>query len=363
MKIHRAVRVLMCLAVLCPATGVAAAQSRAPKYDVDPFWPKPLPNRWVVGEVGGVCIDAQDHVFILNRQDTLKDEDLDAGIKAPAVIEFDPEGKVVNSWGELKMFGDLLHGCAIDNDNNIWIVGARSGIAQKYSHDGSRLLLQLGKTGVVDSDDGTTKGKPLNSSAAVFFQPAGIVVDRKNGDILIADGESANGNHRIAIMDRTGKFLRQFQLNRTAAEKDIAQVPHCLGVTNDGLVYVCDRRAHRIQVFDKMGNFKKNIDAPWKQYTPFDGKRRTGGWGSASSLDFSRDASQRYIFTTNEDNEMIDIFDRDTGSVSASFGRGAGHFPGQFIHAHGVAVDSKGNVYIAEVNEGKRIQKFKIVGQ
>lgn len=362
MSTHRAIRVLVIVVLVCASTVNAAAQG-APKYDLDLTWPKPLPERWVVGEVGGVCIDAQDHVFILNRQDTLKDEDLDAGRKAPAVIEFDPAGNVVNSWGELKMFGDLLHGCAIDNDGGIWIVGARSGIAQKFSRDGSRLLLQIGKTGAVDSSDGTTKGKPLNSNAAQFFQPAGIVVDRKNGDIYVADGESANGNHRIAVMDRTGKFLRQFQLNRSESEKDIAQVPHCLGITNDGLVYVCDRRAHRLQVFDRMGNFKKNIDVPWKQYTPFDGKRRTGGWGSASSLDFSRDANQRLIFVTNEDNAQIDVLDRDTGKILTSFGRGAGHFPGQFIHAHGIAIDSKGNAYVAEVNEGKRIQKFKIAGQ
>ena len=108
------------------------AQGDMPEYEVDPFWPKPLPNRWVIRQVGGVCVDAQDHVFILNRQD-LVDEELDAGIQAPPVIEFDPEGTVVNSWGDPEVFGALLHDCHVDGDNNIWIIGARSGIAQKLA--------------------------------------------------------------------------------------------------------------------------------------------------------------------------------------------------------------------------------------
>lgn len=183
----------------------------------------------------------------------------------------------------------------------------------------------------------------MNSNLPQFFQPAGIDVDPQNGDVYVSDGEAASGNHRVAVLDRDGKFLRQWQLHRTEAEKDIAQVLHCLGLSNDGLIYVCDRRAHRIQVFDKMGNFKKNIDVPWKQHTPYDGKRRTGGWGSAAALDFSRDPGQRFLFAVNEDNEQIEILDRQSGKVLSSFGHGAGHFPGQFTHAHGIAVDSRGN--------------------
>jgi hypothetical protein len=148
---------------------------------------------------------------------------------------------------------------------------------------------------------------------------------------------------------------------RTESDKDVAQVLHCIGMTNDGLIYVCDRRAYRIQVFDKMGNFKKNIDVAWKQYTPYDGKRKTGEWGSASTLAFSRDPSQKFIYVTNEDNAQIEILDRDTGRTLTTFGRGAGHFLGQFTHAHGITIDSKGNAYIGETDEGKRVQKFKII--
>src|SRR6202166_793978 len=138
------------------------AQGNAPKFEVDPNWPKPLPNLWVTGGIGGVCIDSRDHVFILNRRD-LTDNDLDAGRQAPVVMEFDPDGNVVNSFGDPDVTPNTPHGCAVDAQGNVWVTGTGDGIVQKYSHDGSKLLLQIGKRGVVDSSDGTAKGKALNS--------------------------------------------------------------------------------------------------------------------------------------------------------------------------------------------------------
>ena len=242
------------------------AQGNAPKFEVDPSWPKPLPNLWVTGGIGGLCIDSRDHVFILNRRD-LTDNDLDAGHQAPVVIEFDPEGNVVNSFGDPDTTPNNPHGCAVDAENNVWVTGTSDGIVQKYTHDGSKLLLQIGKRGVVDSSDGTAKGKALNSSHAGFFKPAGIAIDPKNGDVYVADGETPGGNHRIAVFDRTGQFLRQWDLHRTETETGDAFVPvlHCVAMDNNGLVYVCDRRGHRIQVFDKMGNFQKNIPVEFEQ--------------------------------------------------------------------------------------------------
>src|SRR5690242_10258405 len=142
------------------------AQSGAPRYEVDRSWPKPLPERWVLGGLGGLCVDRQDHVLILNRQDVL-DADLNAGQLAPPLIELDAAGNVVRSWGDANLLDPRLHSCFFDKDNNVWIGSAPSGMVQKYSHDG-KLLLQIGKKGVFDSSDGTAKGKPLNSNAAVF---------------------------------------------------------------------------------------------------------------------------------------------------------------------------------------------------
>ena len=325
---------------------VSSAQTRAPRYEAVLTWPKPLPNQWVLGGLGGVCVDAQGHVFILNRQDVLENE-LNTGRLAPPIIEFDPEGNVVNSWGDPKLLDPRLHSCHVDKDNNIWIASAPSGMVQKYTHDGRRLLLQIGKKGAVDSSDGTVKGRPLNSSAAVFFMPSSIYVDQQNGDVYVSDGEGAGGNRRILVTDSNGKFLRQWQ-------PDGMETVHCMTIGRDGLVYVCNRNGSRIQVYDKTGGFKRAIEVPWKPVTPpEDGTVRPFG-GSTVAIDFSPD--QSLIFVINQNNAQIEIIDRASGAMLGSFGR-SGTFPGQFNQPHGIAVDAKGNVYIAE-NRGRRIHKF-----
>ncbi|PWU04328.1 MAG: hypothetical protein C5B51_16975, partial [Terriglobia bacterium] len=209
MKLFR-FAIFACLAVVILPGVVLRAQSGAPRYEVDRSWPKPLPDRWVLGGLGGLCVDAQDHVLILNRQDVLEG-DLNAGRLAPPLIELDSEGNVVHSWGDLNVLDPRLHSCHFDKDNNVWIASSPSGMVQKYSHDGSKLLLQIGKKGVFDSSDGTAKGQPLNSNAARFFMPSSLFADPQNGDLYVADGEGRGGNRRVAVLDRTGNFLRQWQ--------------------------------------------------------------------------------------------------------------------------------------------------------
>ena len=335
-------------AILC--TVGFQAQTTAPRYEVDPSWPKPLPDRWVLGGLGGVCVDTQDHVFILNRQDVI-DGDLNGGKLAPPIIEFDPAGNVVNSWGDPKLLDPRLHSCHVDKENNIWIGSAPSGMIQKYSHDGGKVLLQIGKKGVVDSSDGTVKGKPLNSNAATFFMPSSIFVDPQNGDVYVSDGEGRDGNQRILVTDRTGKFLRQWK-------PEGMETVHCMSIASDGMVYVCNREGSRIQLYDKMGNFKKNIEVPWKPVTPPKDGNLTQSGGSAVALDFSHDANQQFIFVINQNNAQVEIIDRQSGKIVSSFGR-PGSFPGEFNQPHGIAVDSKNNVYIAE-NRGRRVDKFKM---
>lgn len=366
--------------ILCPAP--LQAQRAVPTYEVDPFWTK-IPDKWVIGPLGGICIDAEDHVFVLHRQEglsELKGRDRGDGIAAPPVMEFDPQGNLVDSWGDSKVLGDYLHDCNFDKEGNIWIVGARSGFAQKWSRDGKRLLLQIGKSGVVDSSDGTRSGKPLNSNTAQFFGPAGIAIDSQNGDVYIADGHG-DGNSRIAVLDKNGKFLRQWRLYHTEAEKHIEHLLHCLRLSNDGMLYVCDRRANRMQVFDKMGNFKKNIDIPWKPYSaqnedvrkycmtvwrtfpPCTLIQKIGQGTSAVSVEFSRDPNQTMMYVINQNHREVDVFDRQTGKLLWTIGNGKGlFFPGQIFDGIHAAVDSKGNVYVAE-DEGRRLQRFKIVGQ
>jgi len=181
----------------------------APRYEADVNWPKPLPERWVLGGLGGICVDAKDHVLILNRQDVIEG-DLNGGTLAPPMIEFDPAGNVVHSWGDSNLIDPRLHSCHFEKNGDVWIASAPSGMVQKYTHDGSKLLLQIGVKGKLDSTDGTAKGKPLNSPAAVFFMPSSIFVDRANGDVYVSDGEGSGTNRRVVVLDRTGKFLRHW---------------------------------------------------------------------------------------------------------------------------------------------------------
>jgi DNA-binding beta-propeller fold protein YncE len=214
------------------------------------------------------------------------------------------------------------------------------------------MLLQIGPKGKIDSSDGTEKGKPLNSDAAIFNMPSSIFVDRTNGDIYVSDGEGAGSNRRIAVMDKTGKFLRQWK------QEDM-QTVHCLTMAKNGDVYVCNRLGSDIRIFDKMGNLKGHIPVPWEPVTPpKDGKKKETG-GSAVAIDFSPDPQQKLIFVINQNNADVEIIERATGKKVGSFGR-PGSFVGEMQQPHGIAVDSKGNVYIDE-NRGRRVYRFKPV--
>ncbi len=344
----RKLTVALASLALALSAHTAGAQT---KFEPDLSWPKPLPDNWVLGGLGGLCVDAQDHVLILNRQDILPGE-LNAGKLAPPMIEFDAAGNVVNSWGDPKLIDSRLHSCHFDKDGNVWIASAPSGMIQKYTHDGKRLLLQIGTKGLLDSSDGTAKGKPLNSAAAKFFMPSSLYVDRTNGDVYVSDGEGAGSNRRVAVLDKDGKFLRQWKI-------EDMQTVHCLNMARDGTVYVCNRLGSELRLYDKMGNLKRTIALPWTPVTPpKEGKVKESG-GAVVAIDFSPDAQQRYVYIINQNNSTVDIVERESGKKIASFGR-AGSFPGQFQQAHGIAVDSKGNIYIDE-NRGRRVHKFKPV--
>ena len=351
--------IVLSLAVGVLGTAPAEAQE-APRYELDPLWPKlPFGDGWLTGGLGGMCAGGGDRIFILNRQNVVP-EDLDGARHAPPIIELDAEGNVVRAWGDPAQIGDRLHDCHVGADGSVWLVAAGTGVVQKYSSDGSELLLQIGETGKYDSSDGTRQGEPLNSDRAQFFLPASLDVDEATGDVYVADGETPAGNFRIAVLDSEGTFLRQWPLHRAESE-DVMPLPHCLRVSNDGLVYVCDRRADRIQVYDRMGKFVRNIGVPFDPVTPRDASR-TGTRGTAVVLAFSPDPEQRLLFVLNQNSVMVDVVDRQSGEVLTSFGGGPGRYRGQFTLPHGIGVDSAGNVYVAE-QEGRRIQKFVPVAQ
>lgn len=328
-----------------------------PKFEVDPSWPKPLPNRWVNGEVSGTCVDSQDHVFIVNRGNLSAKEKMIA-TPAPPVIEFDQDGKVVNSWGDPKAIGARFHGCFVDYQGNIWIGGTDDGVVQKYSHDGGKLLLQIGTKGTFDTSDGTSTGAPMNSSHILLNKPSDFAVDPANGDVYISDGY---GNRRIVVFDREGHFLRQWGQQGTRAQTDAGvggvflKVVHCVVIGNDGLVYVCDRNGGRIEVFDKMGNFQRNILVGSKAAP----QSEANDAGSATWLAFSPDRAQKFMYVATGDEEVW-IIDHASGETLATFGQ-PGHQVGEFDHVHSVSVTSKGDIVTGETTTGRRVQMFRLV--
>ena len=346
-----------CLLLLISVVSLAAQTSALPQFEVDTNWPRlPLGENWLTGGLGGMCIDDRDHVFVLNRQNVVP-EDLDGARLAPPVIEFDLNGNVVRGWGDPKLLGDRLHDCHVDREHNVWIVAAGTGYVQKYSIEGE-LLLQIGKSGLYDSSDGSRTGRPLNSDGAQFFLPAAIDVDPATGEIYVADGELPGGNERIAVLDREGRFLRQWRLRRTDAQQDIPALPHCLRLAGD-LVYVCDRRTDSIQVFDRMGGFVRSIDVAFEPMTSPAG-RPSGTRGTAVVVAFSPEPEHSLMFVVDQNSGKVVVLDRRAGKPLSSFGGGPGRYPGQFTLPHGIGVDSSGNVYVAE-QEGRRIQRFQIV--
>jgi len=345
------------LAVALGAFFPVHAQTNTLRYEADPTWPKPLPGTWVTGRAGGICVDAKDHVFEVNRGD-LQDKEKLTAQPAPPVLEYDPDGKLVNSFGDFKTVPDSIHGCFVDKDNNVYVGGNDDALVQKFTHDGSKMLLQIGMKGSFDTDNGTAKGKALNASQTLLNRPAGIAVDPGNGDIYIADGY---GNHRVVVFDKNGKYLRQWGRAATKEESAagaggaFAGIVHCIVMDNAGLLYVCDRQGNRLQVFDKMGNFKKSIWVKTTEETP-------DSWGTAWWAAFSRDRAQKYLYVADGRNEQVHILDHETGNELTKFGR-PGHQIGEFTHCHTMDVDSKGNVYVAETDIGRRVQRFKLVSR
>ena len=327
-------------------------------FKVDPYWPKHLPNDWVTGNVGGACVDANDHVITVNRtadEGNRSDKEMEVGRAAPPIIEFDAEGNVVNSWGDVKIVPFGIHDCYVDFEGNIWIGGNRDAIAQKYTHDG-KLLIQIGEKGVFDTDDGTIKGKPNNSSKTRLNRPSSFAVDAANGDVYITDGY---GNKRVVVFDKNGKYLRQFGRQATEEETKngtggvFTEVVHHVAISKEGLLYVCDREGRRIQVFDKMGNFKQNLTIPRRRV-------ELPGNGEPYWTVFSRDPDQKYLIVAGGEDEALWIIERKTGKVLEGFGN-MGHLAGEFTFLHSLSTNSKGDLFIGETNGGRRSQKLKLV--
>ena len=349
-----------------PTEQMAEDGVQAPMFEVDPLWPKPLPNHWVLGSTIGVDVDSQDHIWIIHRGNGNPSTELGAAadpptgeccLPAPNILEFDQEGNLVSSWGGP---GDGFdwpqsnHGITVDHMDNVWIGGNGASDAHilKFARDGT-FLMQFGTPGANTGSHDTQN----------FGRVAKIAFDVGANEAYIADGY---GNKRVAVIDMSsGEFKRywgaygnepddanlgRYNPNDPPAQQFRTPV-HCAEPSNDGFVYVCDRPNDRLQVFRKDGTFVSElIVAPL-----------TLGDGSTWDIDFSKDPEQKYMYLADGKNMKVYIIDRASMTILTSFGDG-GRQPGQFFAVHSIATDSHGNIYTTETYEGKRVQKFVYMG-
>ena len=338
-----------------------SADTEAPMFEVDPLWPKPLPNHWILGSTIGVGVDSRDYVYIVHRGNGNERTELGAQqdpptgeccVAAPPVLVFDPEGNLTDSWGgpgEGYDWPSSNHGITIDHMDNVWIGGNGSDShILKFTRDG-QFLAQYGEVGQEIDSNSTTH----------FGRVAKISFDAEANEAYLADGY---GNKRVAVIDAsTGEFKRYWgaygntpdDTNMGPYDPDAPLIQqfrtpvHCAEPTLDGLVYVCDRPNDRVQVFKTDGTFVNEV-----RIAP-----RTLGDGSTWDIAFSRDPEQKFMYLADGKNMKVYIMDRASLEILTSFGDG-GRQPGLFFAVHSIATDSKGNIFTTETYEGKRLQKF-----
>jgi DNA-binding beta-propeller fold protein YncE len=352
-------------AILQRRVAAAAVTAAAPRFEVDPMWPKPMPNHWVLGWVTGVTVDARDHVWIVHQSNKLvageqfgdKNVPGSCCFAAPPVLEFDQAGNLVGHWGGPGPGYDWLdspHGINVDYKDNVWIAGNGKGASQilKFTRAG-KFLLQIGRPNQKQDSNDTQN---LNMATDVVVDPAA-------NEAYVSDGY---GNRRVIVYDAdSGKYKRHWgAYGHKPDDTDLgpydpdAPVPqqfrpvvHCVEISNDGLVYVCDRANDRLQVFQKDGTFVKEAFFA----------KRTKGFGTVFDVTFSKDPKQTYLYNADGSNNRINVVLRETLETLTSFGDG-GRQPGQFFAVHNIAADSNGNIYTVETQHGQRLQKFTYKG-
>jgi DNA-binding beta-propeller fold protein YncE len=354
---------LVALVSLTPAVAQTANPPSVPKFEPQPFWPKPLPGNWILGQVSGIAVDRNDHIWIVHRPSTLLDDEKGAMknppetkccTSAPPVLEFDTEGNLLRYWGgpgEGYDWPKSEHGIHVDSQGNVWLAGNDNADHQILTFTGDgKFLRQIGKANVTGDSNSTDK----------LGRPAHIALDEPANELYVADGYR---NRRVIVFAaKSGGFKRLWGAygKKPSDEQMPAYKPdappsaqfsnpvHCVRLANDGLVYVCDRANDRIQVFQKDGTFVKGFRI----------EPETLQNGSVWDLVLSEDAAQKYIFIADGANGQIITINRDDGKVLTQWGR-HGRQPGQFKWVHNIAIDSKGNIYTAEVGFGRRVQKFR----
>ena len=347
-------------------TIAASNDVMAPAFLVDPLWPKPLPNHWITGNTSGVDVDDRDHIFTVHRNtENMFGGRTEIGLAlgvaecctpAPPILEYDIEGNLINAWGgpvegAPYQWPESNHGIEVAANGDVWI-GGNGG---PDSH-----VLVFTRDGEYIRTVGVPGEEFDSNSTTAFGRVAEIAIDEDAGEAYFADGYV---NKRVAVVDvATGAFKRYWgaygstDIDDDADDTytpgqpgpDVFRGPvHCAEPSNDGLIYVCDRGADRVQIFRPDGTFvSEHI------YNP-----ATLAQGSTWDIAFSPDENQEFIYLADGQNFKISIIDRASMEVLYTFGDG-GRQPGLFYAPHSIATDSEGNIYTTETYEGKRVQKF-----
>lgn len=374
------------------AMGVAPglhAQSKpgndVPVYKVDPFWPKPLPNKWIMQQVVETEIDKDDHVWMINRPDPKADEmgattnppRAECCALGPEIMEFDTEGNILKTISGAKIPGwpQRLQSLNVDHAGNLWVSGTGSGDSIiKINQDG-QLLWDFGHRSAKGE-----RAKQNNQQTDTLYGIGAFALDEDAHEIYIADGfvnkrilvyemdsgafKRGWGGHGIPLSEIDNDPSPNYDINGLPPDqKQFAPILHCVVLSKDGLVYVCERGSDRIQVFTKQGKFVTSYFVhPSTQARgpncggPFG---KDGPCGTVFHLTLSHDPQQKYVYVADGTNNTVWILNRKDGAVAGSFG-GNGRYAGQLHWIDAISVDSKGNLYTGEVEDGKRIQKFVI---
>jgi DNA-binding beta-propeller fold protein YncE len=343
--------------VVASIAALAAQAPSLPVFEVDKAWPA-VPAKWKLGDPSSFAIDAQDNVWLLHRPRTLVKPE-DAALAAPPVLVFDAAGKFIRAWG-----GDGTgyewpqreHGIHVDRQGFVWITGnncptnGAAGLKPvnddqvlKFRPDGA-FVLQIGGS---NRNTGNADTRSVHRAADVWVHPA-------TNEAFVADGY---GNHRVVVFDATtGAFKRMWgAFGNRPMDDDHCEVVtpasfpagpgpqqfsivHALRVANDGMVYVADRENRRVQVFTKEGKFVNQLV---KTDTTF-----------ARDLALSPDAAQQFLYVGN--GQDIVIVNRKTMQIA-----GAIKVAGMIGGGHHIAVDSKGNLYVAATGAGMQKLTFK----
>src|SRR5215471_5524889 len=363
--------------ILVQRSVAEAAGVQAPMFEVDPLWPKPLPNHWVLGNTIGVSADAQDHIWIIHRQGSLEAMELygvenappgaskrrngaveaECCVPAPAVLEFDQAGNLLHHWGgtdgEGYIWPDSNHGITVDYKGNVWIGGNGVGTAP-------------GSTPAA-AGRGAARGQAARGAAG-DGAPAAPAPEGQSGPVI-------GYTHDSMIMKFTqdGKFL--MQIGKVGASKGSNDIEN---LRRPAKIFV-DKDANEVYVADGYGNHRVIVyDADTGKY-----KRHWGAYGNkpddTNLGPYNPDAppAQQFrnpvhcaelskdglVYVCDRVNDRIQVFKKDGTFVKEvfiakkTFGDG-GRQPGQFYAVHSIATDSKGNIYTTETYRGQRVQRF-----